>query len=100
MTISSFATTEPDVCALAPRTTMPSERRSTTRRYEVGVVLLGRALAAVALDVGDGRGRHDLLALEAPDVAPTRSWYSPFPSRARVEVTTYKAASSSRPIVA
>ena len=68
ITISSSAPTEPDVCALAPRTTMPSSLRSTIAQVHVGVVLLGRALAAVALDVGDRGRRHDLLALEAADV--------------------------------
>ena len=34
-------------------------------QVEVGVVLVGGPLAAIALDVGDGGGGHQLLALEA-----------------------------------
>ena len=56
------------MCALAPRTTIAVGVALDDAQVHVGVVLLGRALAAVALDVGHRGGRHDLVALEAADV--------------------------------
>ena len=68
---------------------------------QVRVVLVRRAPAAIALHVGDGGGRHHLLALEALHVVEHARVVVGSPiARPAGATTTRSACSSSRPMLA